>query len=88
MLNYLFSNKSKDADTSAQIAKKRLLQVVVSEMHDNQPGIDLTALQQDLLKVLFKYYHHIDPDQVKVSLTREEGYSILALDATLPDHTR
>mgnify|MGYP001470047519 CR=1 FL=1 len=82
MFNYLFPNKSKDSE-SAQMAKKRLLQVVVSQ--DSQHQVDFHALQQDLLKVLLQYYQHIDLDQVKVELTREEGYSILGLDVTLPD---
>jgi len=82
MLNYLFPNKSKDSE-SAQIAKRRLLQVAVSQ--DPQHKVDLHALQQDLLKVLLQYYQHIDLEQVKVELTREEGYSILGLDVTLPD---
>jgi cell division topological specificity factor len=85
MLGYLFPrNRNQE---SASVAKKRLLQVIVSEAHhhDDQHSVDLRLLQRDLLGVLAKYYADIDPDQVKVELAREESYSVLELNIMLPD---
>jgi len=85
MFDYLFPKKQNK--NSASVAKKRLLQVIVSEAHhqEGQHPVDLHLLQLDLLKVLSKYYNHIDPEQVKVELERESNYSILELNITLPD---
>ena len=85
MFDYLFSRK-RDQE-SASVAKKRLLQVIVSEAHnkDDQHPVDLRLLQRDLLGVLAKYYADIDPEQVKVELAREESYSVLELNIMLPD---
>lgn len=85
MLNYLFPKKhTKD---SAAVAKKRLLQVIISEAHDKsgKHPVNLVLLQRDLLQVLSKYYKDIDLEQVKVELAREDSYSILELNITLPD---
>ena len=77
--------RSQKHSSTANKAKERL-QIIIA--HDRLEGHDspdyLPALKQELMEVIRKYVA-IDPDQVKVSLDKEDDYEVLELNIILPD---
>ena len=69
---------------SASKAKERL-QIVVSHQRTegSQPDF-LPKLRQEMLDVISKYIE-IEQDQIQVNLQREDNFSVLELNVTLPE---
>ena len=76
--------RSREEDTSAQLAKDRL-QVLIAHERTNRSGPDyLPQLKQDLLDVIKKYVS-IGDDQVSVQLDSQSDCDVLELNITLPE---
>lgn len=79
IFDYFYSRKN-----TASIAKERL-QIIISHERATRNGPDyLPMLKQELMAVIAKYVQ-IEEDQIKVQLEKEDNYSILELNITLPD---
>ncbi|GAB2182594.1 cell division topological specificity factor MinE [Denitratisoma sp. agr-D3] len=84
LLDLLFGSKPK----SASVAKERLQLIIARERSDNSPSADyLPALQQDLVAVISKYVK-INPDDIRVSLEKQDNYEVLEVNIVLPDAAR
>ena len=70
---------------NANKAKERLQIIIARDRFDHQDRPDyLPELERELLDVIRKYVP-IDPEQVKVSLDKEDDYEVLELNIILPD---
>jgi cell division topological specificity factor len=74
--------------TTAGVAKERL-QIIISHERTlrGKQQIDIAALKQELLAVIKKYVS-VSEEQISVQLERENDYSILELNVTLPNDAR
>lgn len=82
LLSLIFGEKKK---STASIAKERLGLIITHESGGtNRPGIDLKALQQELLDVISKYVP-ISKDDVKVQLEKNETLEVLEVSITIPE---
>lgn len=85
ILDYFRSSKKNSADT----AKERL-QIIVAhqrsnrEGHNNAHDVNLQVLKQRLIDVISDFLH-IDENEFRVELERDQGRSVLELNVTLPD---
>jgi len=84
LLDLLFGSKPK----SASVAKERLQLIIARERSDNSPSADyLPALQKDLVAVISKYVK-INPEDIRVSLEKQDNYEVLEVNIVLPDAVR
>ena len=82
ILNIFRSTKK----TSANIAKDRLLQLIVDKgLHSKLDRLDLDKLQRELIEVISRYLP-INENEVTVEVERDDNRSILELNVVLPDH--
>jgi cell division topological specificity factor len=76
----IFKPKHKN---SANIAKDRLLQLIVDErMHSKISKVDLDKLQKALIEVVARFLP-IDQHQVSVEVERDDNRSILELNVVI-----
>jgi cell division topological specificity factor len=82
-LDYLLGNKKK----SASVARERL-QIILAHERAGRGGPDyLPALQQELMAVIAKYVA-VSPNDIKVSLDRQDDYDVLEVNIVLPEAKR
>ncbi|MEF3275386.1 MAG: cell division topological specificity factor MinE [Chloroflexus sp.] len=84
-LNSLFARKR---DSSAELAKQRLLTVLIDDRYKLTPEM-MAQMKADLAEVLKRYLPAIDADQIEVTLSRGEVHDLLKADVPLrrvPDH--
>ncbi len=83
-LSFLLGEKKK----SAAVAKERLQIILAHERSGRGTRADyLPQLQQELVAVISKYVH-ISPDDIKVSLERQDNLEVLEVKIELPDAVR
>lgn len=81
LLDLLFSKKQ----SSANVARERLQLIIARERSNGGPSHDfLPALQQELIQVISKYVR-INPDDIKVSLEKQDNYEVLEVNIVMPD---
>jgi len=81
-LSFLLGEKKK----TASVARERLQIILAHERrgrHSVQPDY-LPALQRDLMAVISRYAK-IDPQDIKVSLERQDNLEVLEVKIELPD---
>ena len=78
--------KTKNANSSASMAKERLQIIVAHERRNrNKTHPDfLPQMQEEILAVIRKYIN-IDADQVSVTVDNNDNCSVLELNITLPE---
>jgi cell division topological specificity factor len=77
-----------DKPSSASQAKERLQFILAHERNDRSRSPDyLPALQRELLAVISKYVH-INADDIKVQLERQDNLEVLAVKIELPEAGR
>ena len=80
LLSMLFGNKSK----TAQVAKERL-QLIIARERDGGTSPDfLPDLQRDLIQVISKYVK-VNPEDIRVSLEKQDRYEVLEVNIVLPE---
>ena len=80
-LSFMLGEKQK----SASVAKERLQIILAHERTPRSASPDyLPALQRDLVAVISKYIH-INPDDIKVHLEREDNLEVLEVKIELPE---
>ncbi|MDA0191105.1 MAG: cell division topological specificity factor MinE [Proteobacteria bacterium] len=80
-LSFFLGNKPK----SASIAKERLQLIIAHERSDHASKPDfLPALQRELIAVISKYVA-VNPDDIKVSLEKQDNYEVLEVNIVLPE---
>lgn len=80
LLSMLFGNKPK----TAQMAKERL-QLIIARERDGATSPDfLPDLQRDLIAVISKYVQ-VNPDDIRVSLEKQDRYEVLEVNIVLPE---
>ena len=80
--SFLIGEKKK----TANVARERL-QIILAHERSGQSGHEpdyLPALQRDLIAVISKYIH-INPDDIKVHLERQENLDVLEVKIELPE---
>jgi cell division topological specificity factor len=83
-LSFFLGEKKK----SASVAKERLQIILAHERNGRQGNPDyLPALQKELVAVITKYIS-INPDDIKVSLERQDNLDVLEVKIELPDGGR
>ena len=83
-LSFFLGEKKK----SASMAKERLQIILAHERNGRQGSPDyLPALQRELVAVITKYIS-INPDDIKVSLDRQDNLDVLEVKIELPDGAR
>ncbi|MBL8302521.1 MAG: cell division topological specificity factor MinE [Ideonella sp.] len=85
LLSFLLGEKKK----SASVAKERLQIILAHERSGTRAGQPdyLPALQRELVAVISKYVA-INPDDIKVSLERQDNLEVLEVKIELPDGNR
>lgn len=79
-LQKLFGNQPK----TAQLAKERL-QLIIAHERDGGGSADfLPDLQRELIAVISKYVK-VNPDDIKVSLEKQDRFEVLEVKIELPD---
>jgi cell division topological specificity factor len=84
-LSFFLGEKKK----TASVAKERL-QFILTHEHSGRAGSRadyLPRLQQELVAVISKYVN-ISPDDIKVSLERQDNLEVLEVKIELPDAVR
>ncbi|QSP96264.1 cell division topological specificity factor MinE [Marinobacter salinisoli] len=69
---------------TANVAKERLQIIVAHERGQREQPDYLPQLQQELLNVIRKYVQ-ISDDMVQVEVDRNDNFSVLELNVTLPE---
>ena len=83
-LSFFIGEKKK----SATIAKERLQIILAHERSGRGSRADyLPALQKDLIAVISKYVK-ISPEDIKVSLEKQDNLEVLEVKIELPDTLR
>ncbi|GGC81387.1 cell division topological specificity factor MinE [Marinobacter halophilus] len=82
-MNFLDYFKSKKTNT-ASVAKERLQIIVAHERGQRDQPDYLPQLQQELLEVIRKYVQ-ISDDMVQFEVDRNDSFSVLELNVTLPE---
>ncbi len=83
-LDYLLGSKKK----SASVARERLSIILAHERASGGVAADyLPALQQELVAVISKYVS-VGPDDIKVSLDRQDDVDVLEVNIVLPESVR
>lgn len=80
LLSILFGNKPK----SASIAKERLQLIIAHERAGKSAPNFLPDLQRELVAVISKYVN-VNPDDIKVSLEKQDNYEVLEVNIVLPE---
>ena len=81
LLSMLFGNKPK----TAHVAKERLQLIIARERDGGGAGNDfLPDLQRDLIQVISKYVK-VNPDDIRVSLEKQDRYEVLEVKIELPE---
>ena len=80
LLSILFGNKPK----SASIAKERLQLIIAHERAGTSSHNFLPDLQRELVAVISKYVN-INPDDIKVSLEKQDNFEVLEVNIVLPE---
>lgn len=84
LMDYFRTSKK----NSAGLAKERLQIIVAHSRSDRRSGVDesvnLQALQKKLIDVISEFLH-INEDEFKVELERDDVRSVFELNVTLPD---
>ena len=83
LLSLLFGQKPK----TASIAKERL-QLIIAHERGSQPSgaaTFLPDLQRDLIAVISKYVK-VNPDDIKVSLEKQDCYEVIEVNIVLPEN--
>ncbi len=78
----LFDDLFRRKPASAQIAKERLLTVLVHDRVKLTPE-DLAKLKQELALLIQRYIPSVNPDDIEVSLLREDTSDRLKADVPL-----
>ena len=79
-LQKLFGNQPK----SAQVAKERLQLIIAYERDGGGGGNFLPDLQRELIQVISKYVR-INPDDIRVSLEKQDRFEVLEVNIVLPE---
>lgn len=79
-LNGLFQRRR--PESSADLAKQRLLTVLVDDRYKLTPEM-IQQLKADLAQVLLRYLPTIDPAHIEVSVERGDGSDSLKADIPL-----
>jgi cell division topological specificity factor len=77
----IFRNNKK---TSANIAKDRLLQLIVDRSKIGRLELDLDKLQKELIDVISRYLP-IKENEVTIEVERDDNRSILELNVVIPE---
>jgi cell division topological specificity factor len=81
LLSLIFGNKPK----TASVAKERLQLIIAHERNSLSSKQDfLPALQKELIAVISKYVA-VNPDDIKVSLEKQDNYEVLEVNIVLPE---
>lgn len=80
LLSMLFGNKPK----SAQAAKERLQLIIAHERDGGGNANFLPDLQRELIAVISKYVN-VNPDDIRVSLEKQDRYEVLEVNIVLPE---
>jgi cell division topological specificity factor len=81
LLSMLFGNKPK----TAQVAKERLQLIIAHERDGGGTNANfLPDLQRELIAVISKYVN-INPDDIRVSLEKQDRYEVLEVKIELPE---
>ncbi len=80
-LQKLFGNQPK----SAQVAKERL-QLIIAHERDGGVGDNdfLPDLQRELIAVISRYVR-VNPDDIRVSLEKQDRFEVLEVNIVLPE---
>jgi len=84
-LSFLIGEKKK----TASVAKERL-QIILAHERSGRNAAEpdyLPALQRELMAVIMKYVH-IDPNDIKVQLERQDNLEVLEVKIELPETRR
>lgn len=80
LLDRLFGSKQK----SASVAKERL-QIILARERTGRGAPDfLPALQKDLVEVILRYVK-ISPEDIKVSLERQDNFDVIEVNIVVPE---
>ena len=79
-LQKLFGNQPK----SAQVAKERLQLIIAHERDGGGNSNFLPDLQRELIQVISKYVR-INPDDIRVSLEKQDRFEVLEVNIVLPE---
>ncbi len=81
LLSMLFGNKPK----TAHLAKERLQLIIAHERDGGGSSANfLPDLQRELIAVISKYVK-VNPDDIKVSLEKQDRYEVLEVNIVLPE---
>ena len=81
LLSMLFGNKPK----TAQVAKERLQLIIAHERDGGGSSANfLPDLQRELIAVISKYVN-INPDDIRVSLEKQDRFEVLEVNIVLPE---
>lgn len=80
LLSMLFGSKPK----TAQVAKERLQLIIARERGGGGSADFLPDLQRDLIAVISKYVK-LNPDDIRVSLEKQDRYEVLEVNIVLPE---
>ncbi|MCK7495772.1 MAG: cell division topological specificity factor MinE [Comamonadaceae bacterium] len=80
LLSLLFGSKPK----SAEVAKERLQIILARERTGRSAPDFLPALQKDLVEVILRYVT-INPEDIKVSLERQDNYDVIEVNIVVPE---
>jgi cell division topological specificity factor len=76
----LFGSKQK----SASVAKERLQIILARERTGRNAPDFLPALQKDLVEVILRYVQ-INPEDIKVSLDRQDNFDVIEVNIVVPE---
>ena len=79
-LQKLFGNQPK----TAQVAKERLQLIIAHERDGGSSANFLPDLQRELIAVISKYVN-VNPDDIRVSLEKQDRYEVLEVNIVLPE---
>ena len=79
LLSLLFGNKPK----TAALAKERLQLIIAHERDGGGSANFLPDLQRELIAVISRYVK-VDPDDIRVSLEKQDRFEVLEVKIELP----
>lgn len=80
LFDRLFGSKQK----SASVAKERLQIILARERTGRNAPDFLPALQKDLVEVILRYVQ-INPEDIKVSLDRQDNFDVIEVNIVVPE---
>ena len=80
LFSLIFGNKPK----TAHLAKERLQLIIAHERDGGGSANFLPDLQRELIAVISKYVK-VNPDDIKVSLEKQDRYEVLEVNIVLPE---